>query len=299
MSLNSGFEYTERVGRDGAGRTVLEHLSGRYAHSSAADWCARIEEGAVRLDGHRVETSTRLAAGQRLEWRRPPWEEPDAPTGFALLYRDADVLGVAKPRGLPTLPGGGFLEHTLLHRVRAHFPGASPLHRLGRHTSGLVLFARTREAHAALSLAFARREVRKRYRALAAGVPRADEFDVDTPIGRVPHALLGGVHAALASGKPARSRVAVVEHRAGAFLCDVWISTGRPHQIRIHLAACGHPLVGDPLYVAGGLPAPDSKALPGDPGYRLHAAELAFVHPCTGRETVWTCAAPAELRRSA
>jgi 23S rRNA pseudouridine1911/1915/1917 synthase len=299
MSLNSGFEYEERVGRESAGRTVLEHLSGRYPHSSAADWSARIAEGAVRLDGRRVETSTRLAPGQRLAWRRPPWEEPDAPQGFALLYRDADVLGVAKPRGLPTLPGGGFLERTLLHRVRVLFPGASPLHRLGRHTSGLVLFARTREAHAALSRAFARREVRKRYRALATGDPRADAFDVDTPIGLVPHALLGSVHAATASDKPAHSRVQVVERREGAFLCDVWISTGRPHQIRIHLAACGHPLVGDPLYVTGGLPAPASRALPGDPGYRLHAAELAFVHPRTGRETVWTCPAPAELRRSA
>ena len=299
MGLNSGFDYVESVGRDAVGRTVLEHLARRYRHSTAAEWRARIEDGAVRLDGRCVEASTLLAPGQRLAWRRPPWEEPAAPACFAILYRDAEVLGVAKPAGLPTLPGGGFLERTLLHRVRALYPDASPLHRLGRHTSGLVLFARTPEAHAALSRAFARREVRKRYRALAAGDPPAETFDVRVPVGRVAHARLGDVHAAAERGKPAHSRVQVVERRRGAFLCDVWISTGRPHQIRIHLAACGHPLVGDPLYLAGGLPAPDSTALPGDPGYRLHAAELGFLHPRTGRETVWTCRPPVELRRRA
>jgi 23S rRNA pseudouridine1911/1915/1917 synthase len=297
MSVNSGFDYVERVGRDGAGRTVLDHLAQRYRHASAAEWSARIEAGSVRLDGRPVAVSTLLETGQRLEWRRPPWEEPEAPACFAILYRDADLLGVAKPAGLPTLPGGGYLERTLLHRVRAHFPGASPLHRLGRHTSGLVLFARAPEAHTALSVAFARREVRKRYRALAAGTPRAETFEVRVPIGRVPHALLGDVHAAAETGKPAHSRVAVVEQREGAFLCDVWISTGRAHQIRIHLAACGHPLVGDPLYLPGGCPAQDSTALPGDAGYRLHAAEIAFIHPRTGRETTWTCRAPFALRR--
>jgi 23S rRNA pseudouridine1911/1915/1917 synthase len=91
----------------------------------------------------------------------------------------------------------------------------------------------------------------------------------------------------------------VLERRADSFLCDVTIDTGRPHQIRIHLAAAGHPLVGDPLYEAGGLPAPDSRALPGDPGYLLHSAELRFRHPRTGREMVICCQPPEILRYAA
>jgi 23S rRNA pseudouridine1911/1915/1917 synthase len=92
--------------------------------------------------------------------------------------------------------------------------------------------------------------------------------------------------------------VTVLERRTDSFLCDVRIETGRPHQIRIHLAATGHPLMGDPLYVAGGLPAADTRALPGDPGYELHSAELSFRHPGTGRELVIECEPPLLLRIS-
>ena len=135
-------------------------------------------------------------------------------------------------------------------------------------------------------------KVGKRYRALAGGIPALDEMTISTPIGPVPHALLGSLHAADPHGKPALSQVTVLERRANSFLCDVRIATGRPHQIRIHLAAAGHPLVGDPLYGAGGLPGPDTHALPGDPGYHLHSAELSFRHPGTGRGLVLACQPP-------
>ena len=138
-------------------------------------------------------------------------------------------------------------------------------------------------------------EVVKRYRALAGGLPGWEETTITAPIGPVPHTMLGSLHAAAANGKPALSNVAVIERRADCFLCDVRIATGRPHQIRIHLAAAGHPLVGDPLYIAGGSPAPDSQALPGDPGYHLHAAELRLRHPRTGRELVIACEPPSLL----
>jgi 23S rRNA pseudouridine1911/1915/1917 synthase len=124
----------------------------------------------------------------------------------------------------------------------------------------------------------------KRYRALAGGRPGPDVMTISTPIGSVPHALLGSIHAAARDGKPSLSQITVLERRKGSFLCDVRIATGRPHQIRIHLAAAGHPLVGDPLYAAGGLPAQGTRALPGDPGYHLHSAALVFRHPRTGRE---------------
>jgi 23S rRNA pseudouridine1911/1915/1917 synthase len=94
------------------------------------------------------------------------------------------------------------------------------------------------------------------------------------------------------------SYVTVIERRIGSFLCEVSIAIGRPHQIRIHLAASGHPLVGDPLYGAGGLPLPDTYVLPGDPGYHLHAAELSFCHPNTRRDIVIECEPPTLLRHS-
>jgi 23S rRNA pseudouridine1911/1915/1917 synthase len=175
-------------------------------------------------------------------------------------------------------------------------PDAAPLHRLGRWTSGLVLCARTRQARAALIGQWATHRVSKRYRALADGVPAWDERVIDTPIGPVPHAVLGTIHAAAPDGKPSLSRVEMLERRTDAFLCDVHIATGRPHQIRIHLAAAGHPLVGDPLYRNGGRPEPGTRALPGDPGYHLHAAELRFPHPRGGREVTIACEPPPLLR---
>jgi len=284
--LNNGCEYREQLGRDADARTLLSYLSERYCHSSPAEWATRIATGHVLIDGRPVQPESLLRNGSELIWQRPPWIEPEAPRSFAVLYEDNDLLAVAKPAGLPTLPGANFLESTLLHLVRSYAPDASPLHRLGRWTSGLVLCARSHNARATLMQQWSTGKVGKRYRALASGIPDADEMTIATPIGPVPHAFLGSLHAANPKGKRALSRIVVLERRLDTFLCDVRIETGRPHQIRIHLAAAGYPLAGDPLYAAGGLPAPDSHALPGDPGYHLHSAELSFRHPNTGRDII-------------
>ena len=279
----------------GLGR-LEAYLARRYAHTSLSEWRSRIRSGLVLLDSATVRPDTPVRRGQTLLWNRPAWNEPDAPVSFAVLFEDELLLGVAKPAGLPTLPGGGFLRSTLLHRVRRYAPEAAPLHRLGRWTSGLVLFARTREARANLTRQWALRRVLKRYRALACGRPDSRAFEIHAPIGPVPHSLLGSVHAVSTTGRAATSRVEVLERRGDSFLCDVQIETGRPHQIRIHLAAAGHPLVGDPLYAAGGLPLPECRALPGDPGYQLHASELSFRHPGSDRPATISCTPPPRLR---
>jgi 23S rRNA pseudouridine1911/1915/1917 synthase len=294
--VNAGFEYRERLGREADGATVLVWLAARHRHSSEATWRQRIEAGEVSLDDAVAAAGDVLRTGQRLAWRRPPWEEPAVPLGYAVLHRDAELLAVAKPRGLPSVPNGGFLEHTLLYRVRRLHPEAVPMHRLGRHTSGVVLFARTTGARSAVADDWRAGRVEKEYRALVSGVPREARFSVDAPIGLVPHPRLGQVHAAVRSGgRPALSFVDLLEARGDRALVSVRIPTGRPHQIRIHLAAAGHPLFGDPLYVSGGVPG-DDPGLPGDGGYWLHALRLALAHPASGARLELECPPPPALR---
>jgi 23S rRNA pseudouridine1911/1915/1917 synthase len=296
MSLvNSGYEYRERVPAAASGLTAAEWLARTRAHSDARAWAARVERGEVSLDGRVVTVEDRLAPGQRLAWRRPPWDEPVVPLAFAVLFRDEHLLAVAKPRGLPTVPNGGFLEHTLLSRVRRLHPEAVPMHRLGRGTSGVVLFALTAEARSDAAAQWREGRVEKEYRALVNGHPAEPSFTVEARIGALPHPRLGVVHAVSADGRPALSHVRVIATRGDTTLVSVSIPTGRPHQIRIHMAAAGHPLVGDPLYAAGGRFAPD-PALPGAGGYWLHSARLALLHPATGQRLVVECAPPPMLR---
>lgn len=298
-SPNSGFEYHETIDAASAGLTVLDHLVRRYRHSSAADWLDRLRLGRVLLDGNPAEAVARLRRGQVLVWRRPPWVEPEAPLSWALVHRDRSLLGVVKPAGLPTLPGGGFLERSLLALVRRRFREAVPVHRLDRGASGVVLFARTAESRARLSEAFRSGRIDKDYRALVEGGPPQDELDIDEPIGRVPHPVHGALRATVPAGdpgaRPARSVVRVLERRPGCSLVAVRPLTGRPHQIRIHLAAAGHPLVGEPVYAPGGQPRPDGGR-PGDAGYLLHAERLRFRHPETGEIVAIESPPPAALR---
>jgi 23S rRNA pseudouridine1911/1915/1917 synthase len=152
-----------------------------------------------------------------------------------------------------------------------------------------VLFSRTPLARRALAALFrdgtsrAGGALEKRYLARSAPLPGArpgDRLEVETPIGRVPHARLGSVWAACTGGRPARSVCIVRETGPDATLWDVELVTGRPHQIRIHLAALGCPLLGDPLFLPGGVPRPD--VLPGECGYFLRAVHLRLPHPATG-----------------
>ncbi|MEM9945237.1 MAG: pseudouridine synthase, partial [Cyanobacteria bacterium P01_D01_bin.36] len=224
-----------------------------------------------------------------------------------ILYEDDHLWVIAKPSGLPVLPGGGFLEHTLLYQLRDRYPTQTPIpvHRLGRGTSGAILIAKSQTARTHLSRQFRTRSatqsssldtpentqtLTKIYRALIGPtIPAqlADSFTCTHPIGKLPHHRLGYIYGRTTPNNPkalpSHSTCTIIEHRPNATLLNVSISTGRPHQIRIHLAAAGHPLLGDPLYPAGGIPDPTGTVMPGDTGYHLHAHQLRFIHPHTGQ----------------
>lgn len=288
--LNAGWIYRDRIDRTSAGQTALAYYSQRYPHSSEEEWRDRLTGGQIWCDGAPVDPDCVLRRGQQLAYHRPPWVEPAVPLNFEVRYEDAELLVVEKPSGLPVMPAGGFLHHTLLGQLQRHYPQETPvpIHRLGRGTSGLVLLARSPRARSALTQQMRDRQLHKVYLALASGQGAPDRFTIEQPIGKLAHPTLGYLYAATADGSFARSDCRVLRRSGDRLLVEVTILTGRPHQIRIHLAAAGFPLLGDPLYGPGGVPPapiasapPERSALPGDCGYWLHAQTLGFRHPLT------------------
>jgi 23S rRNA pseudouridine1911/1915/1917 synthase len=294
--LNRGYAYTTIIGTKYNGQTLLSHLASLYPHSTPQAWQQNLSNGEVTVDGVTASGSESVTVGQTLVWNRPPWIEPDSPLHFEVLFEDFHLLVANKPSGLPTLPGGGFMESTLLRLVQKQTPNANPVHRLGRGTSGIVLFAKTPQAAAKLSANWNTSRIQKIYRALAQGIAQHDAYEILTPIGLVPHPRIGSVWAANPSGKPSKSLAKVISRapssKAGATTFEVRLNSGRPHQIRIHLASIGHPLVGDPLYGFTGQPLENLPGLPGDGGYFLHAQFLNFQHPITGEQINLEAALP-------
>lgn len=268
------------------GTTVLELYVARFAHADEREWRERILEGRVRLNGSVADAEARVRAGDELEFHRAPWIEPEAPRTFDVVHEDEHILVIDKPAGLQVLPAGPFTDVTLWTLVRESATDrsdAAPIHRLGRGTSGLVLFGKTFLARSALSLQFREQEPRKTYLAIT-DAPTTPGFELPSralhPIGRIPHGPLR-IWVAHELGKPSKTRLRTVARSArGRLLVAAQPITGRADQIRIHLAACGIPIAGDPLFGIGGVAKSD--VTPGRGGYHLHATSLAFVHPASG-----------------
>ena len=300
-AFNGGHVYRDRV--RAAAASISGFYASRYGHSDQAVWRERLAAGEVWLNGRRLQADGPLAPGDQLAWHRPAWQEAAVPVlpEAAVVFDDGDLLVLNKPSGLPVLPAGGFLAHTLLAqlegwlaagRLEAAAGVPRPVHRLGRYTSGLLVCARRPASRAWLSALLRESSgadptgagqpphCRKLYRALTAPLPpdwpRAVAQPLTTPIGRRPHPKLGWIWAAAAADDsaalPSHSALTLLERGPAACLVEVAIRSGRPHQIRIHTAAAGAPLLGDPLYLPGGLARAD--VLPGAGGYRLHAHRL-------------------------
>ena len=302
--MNQGWIYYDRISSTDAGQTVLDYYSKKYRHSNRSQWQNRIESGQILRDCQPVTCKTILKTKDKLAYHRQPWIEPEVPLKFEVLSEDRDLLVVNKPSGLPVIPGGGFLEHTLLWQLKKLYPQDTPvpIHRLGRGTSGLLLLARSQLGKSDLSRQMRdsttepeNSQINKVYRVLASGLVK-NNLTITQPIGKIPHPVLGYIYGATTQGKYAKSECRVIEHYSNCTLLEVKIFTGRPHQIRIHLAAAGYPLLGDPLYVAGGIAKINRDSglipVPGDCGYFLHAYRLSFIHPRSRVPISFECPIP-------
>jgi 23S rRNA pseudouridine1911/1915/1917 synthase len=300
--LNKGFRYINRIGANFEGFTVLGFYTTRYPLATPSEWQSRIDEGLVLLDDLPTTADTPLFRDQVLTYNRPAWEEREAPKNWTVLFEDKHMVAINKPSGLQVLPGGLFLDNTLLSLVRKTYPDIAPIHRLGRGTSGIVICARTDSARSRMSRALRDGHFKKVYRTRVIRTDLPDEFEINHPIGRIPYFEIDTLFAATPDGKPSEThcRTLYRDTDKNQSLVYVHIITGRPHQIRIHLAAAGYPLVDDPLYTYGGGPRPAASGeplpLPGDTGYHLHAHEITFPHPETDEMLTLTAPLPDILK---
>ncbi len=256
---------------------VLVRLAPEFSRSHLQ---ALVEDGLVQVGMLRVRTNARrLRAGERLRVELRPTAESLAfrpePMTLPIVHEDEHLIVLDKAAGLVVHPGAGNWSGTLLNGLLAHHEGAARLpragivHRLDKDTSGLMVVGKTLEAVTALVRAIAARDVRRVYLALAHGDIGGDERWIDAPIGRDPATRLR--MAVVQAGRPARTAVEPLARREGCTAMRCRLHTGRTHQIRVHLAWTGHPLVGDLLY--GG------REILGMHRQALHAVALGFEHP--------------------
>ena len=297
----------------GDGQRLDAWLAGKLTGQSRARLKAWIEDGRVLLEGRRPRPAAKVRPGQAVAVSVPqalPARPEPEPIPLAIVYQDAQLLVVDKPAGLVVHPGAGrasgTLVNALLHQVKDLSGVGGELrpgivHRLDRGTSGLLVVAKDDLTHRALARQFAERRVEKEYVALVLGVPRPSQSTLQAPIGRDPR------ERKRMSVRPRRGRAAsttyrVVEVLDGASLLRIRIHTGRTHQIRVHLAAVGHPVAGDATY--GGTRTPPSKtsaaraALAALTRPALHAALLAFEHPASRERVAFESPLPADLTRT-
>ena len=262
-----------------------------YSRNRLRTW---IDAGRVTLEGLPADPTRRVRGGEEVvvEPVADPRETPHAaePIALAIVHEDDALIVLDKPAGLVVHPGSGNWAGTMLNALLHHapqlaaVPRAGIVHRLDKDTSGLLVVARTLQAQTDLVRQLQARTVRREYLALAVG-DIATGGTIDAPIGR--HPARRTTMAVVATGKPARTHFDVVARFGVATLLQCRLETGRTHQIRVHLASRGHPLVGDPAYGKRGPVAFGRQA--------LHAFRLGLLHPLTRADMAWEAPPPADF----
>jgi 23S rRNA pseudouridine1911/1915/1917 synthase len=275
----------------------------QYSRARLQSW---IEAGAVRLDGQLPRGRDKVHGGEQvhIEARLEPEirvSAEDLPVD--VVYKDRGIFVINKPAGLVVHPGAGNANHTLQNALLALdpklalVPRAGLVHRLDKDTSGLMVVARTPEAHAALVAALAEREIERAYLGVCLGVMTGGGT-VEEPIGR--HRSLRTRMAVRSDGREAVTHYRVLKKFRGHTYVRAQLETGRTHQIRVHLAHIGHPLAGDPVYgsrrrIPKGASAPLIAELDSFKRQALHATRLALEHPLTGKSLEWEAPPPADM----
>ena len=265
----------------GLTRSTLQHL---------------IVDGQVLVNGKSAKPSARVREGDRVTLSVPP----PRPTGLVaqnipvtVVYQDQDLVVIDKPAGLAVHPGPGHPDSTLVNALLALCPDIQGIggeirpgivHRLDKDTSGLMVVAKTHQAHINLSAQIKARQVTKGYLALVEGVPGRAQGTVDAPVGRHPRRRTR--MAVVVGGKEARTSYKVNETFPKNCLLELYLETGRTHQIRVHMAHIGHPLVGDAIY---------GHKSPLVDRHFLHAFHLAFEHPVNGEPLEFQIGLPPDL----
>jgi 23S rRNA pseudouridine1911/1915/1917 synthase len=275
----------------------------QYSRARLQSW---IEAGAIQVDGRRPRAKDRVVGGERVRIEaRLEVDAEVAPEAMPveIVFKDPALFVINKPPGMVVHPGAGNARHTLQNALLALdpklavVPRAGLVHRLDKDTSGLLVVARTPEVHTTLVAALAEREIERHYIALCSGVLTGGGT-IDEPIGR--HRSQRIKMAVRSDGRPSVTHYRLMRRFRAHTLLNVQLESGRTHQIRVHLAHIGYPVVGDPVY--GGrrrFPAGASPALMAELGafkrQALHAARLKLAHPVSGEEVEWEAPLPADM----
>ncbi len=289
-------------------KPLLDYLAGRFTYQSREIWQARIEAGGVTCNGRSATPLQIVRQGDLIACDLPEPPLPAINLDYQIVYEDPWLLGVNKPGNLRSHGNGRFIQANLVYQLRHNhtppYPEATLINRLDRDTSGIVLLARDGDTLREVQAQFAARTVEKTYLAVVQGIPATAVQTIDQPIGRLPSAE--GVYrfGVVDSGKPAQTVVEVIRpfppHHA---LVRLTPKTGRTHQLRVHLAALGHPIVGDRLYNSpsdadflAGFAEDEHSADDPMPRQALHCAQTTIWHSQLKRPLTLTTPLAADIR---
>lgn len=290
------------VGEEDEDVRIDKYLAGCCEDMSRSFLQKLLKEGSVLVDEKPVKSSYKVGGGDVVTLDVPEAVEPEIlaePMDLEILYEDEDVVLVNKPKGMVVHPGAGHLTGTLVNGLMYHCRGQLSgingilrpgiVHRIDMDTTGILVVCKNDQAHRSIAAQLKEHSITRRYWAIAHGRIDEEEITVDAPIGRHPtERKKMSIHAK--NGKPAITHITVIKRFKGYAYVECRLETGRTHQIRVHMASIGHPLLGDRVY------GPDKCPFPQLRGQTLHAGVLGFVHPRTGQYMEFNAPLPEYFR---